>query len=124
MDNNGGDNMSERSSIGEKRLEYLDFANKAFTSGDLNQALHFIDNFLFTIKENSQHSKDVQMKFDEIETKKNETWLNTVKQTESMDQWRQTEIRYQDQVNLAVQVIRDKINACWNIAQTHGMFND
>ena len=116
--------MSERSSIGEKRLEYLDFANKAFTGGDLNQAMHFIDNFLFTIRETSPMSKEIQMKFDEIEVKKNETWLDTVKKTDSLDQWRQTEIRYQDQVNLAIQVIRDKINACWNIAMANGAFND
>ena len=116
--------MSERPSIGDKRLEYLDLSNKCIAAGDYNQAMVYVENFLATIREGSDVSKEIQKAFDTIEIKKNETWLQVIKETEKIDQWQQTEVRAMNQNNLAAQVIKDKKDACWEIAMRLGAFND
>lgn len=116
--------MSERSSIGEKRLEYLDFANKSITMGDYGSGERNLNSFLTTIRENSGLSIQIQKRFDELEKEKNENFLKLVQDTEQMNAWEQTERRSTGRDYFIAKNIADRVNACWNLAMENGAFND
>jgi len=116
--------MSERSSIGEKRLEYLDYANKSIASGDYGAAERNLNSFLATIREDSAVSNYIKKAFDGLETEKNENFLKMIKQTEGLEMWTQTEERARLRDYYIAKNIADRVTACWNIAMTNGAFND
>ena len=116
--------MSERSSIGEKRLEYLDTANKCIAAGDYGAGERHLNNFLTTIRENNPISKTIQERFDELEKEKNESFLKLMQETEKLNAWVQTEERTRGRDYFIAKNITDRINACWNIALGNGLFND
>jgi len=116
--------MSERSSIGEKRLEYLDLANKLVAARDYGAAELHLDNFVTTIMDDSVASKAIQASFDKIEQEKQENFLKVVKETETLNAWVQTEQRSSLRDYYIIKSIKDRIEACWNIALKNGLFND
>jgi hypothetical protein len=116
--------MSERSSIGEKRLEYLDLANKLVAARDYGAAELHLENFVTTIPDNSVASKDIQAHFDDIEKEKQENFLKVIKDTETLNAWIQTEQRTNMRDYYIVRSIKDRIEACWSIALKNGLFND
>jgi hypothetical protein len=116
--------MSERSSIGEKRLEYLDYANKSIASGDYGSGERNLNSFLSTIREDSPISKEIQTAFDTLEQEKNENFLKMIKQTEGLEMWTQTEERARLRDYYIAKNIADRVSSCWNIALSKGLFND
>lgn len=116
--------MSERSSIGEKRLEYLDLANKLVAARDYGAAEIHLENFVVTIPDDSAVSKAIQTRFDEIEKEKQENFLKVVKESETMNAWTQTEHRTNMRDYYIIQGIKNRIEACWNISLKNGLFND
>jgi formiminotetrahydrofolate cyclodeaminase len=116
--------MSERSSIGEKRLEYLDFANKALTSGDFGTAERSMGNFLMTIRENTPESKKIQEKFDSLHDELNAAFMKVMQDTEKVEAFTQTEQRAKARDYFLAKNIQDRINICWTIAMENGLFND
>lgn len=116
--------MSERSSIGEKRLEYLDLANKSIAIRDFGAAELHLDNFITTIPENSIAAKDIQTRFDEIEKEKQENFLKVINDTNTMNMWIQTEQRVNMRDFYVIKGIKDRVEACWNVALKNGLFND
>ena len=116
--------MGELGMIGAKRLEYLDLANKSFSSGNYSQANAFLESFMTTVRDESSMAKDIAKEFDSIEKKKMETWNATVVETEKMDSWTQSETRDDARTALSLAVLQDKIDCCWKVAMSHGAFND
>ena len=116
--------MSERTSIGEKRLEYLDSANKCLAAGDYGAAERNLNNFLATIREKGDISKKIQDTFDDLELKKNNTFKKICDETEKEELFIQTEHRSAGRDWVIAQNIVDRINSCWNVALEMGLFND
>ena len=116
--------MVELKSIGEKRLEYLDLANKAWSGGEFETVQNFIDSFLTTVRDNTPVATEIQEAFDKAEKKKDETWKSLVSKTSSIDSQTQCEQRFYGSQDIALQALRERLNACWQTAIKHGMFND
>ena len=116
--------MVEVGTIGAKRLEYLDLANKARSSQQFQQANDFLESFQTTIRDNSTMAKEIKDEFDKIEKKRVETWENTIEQTKEVDTWTQSELRSDNRISLSLEVLKDKIDSCWKIAMKFGAFND
>ena len=116
--------MVERMTVGEKRLEYLDLANKAYASGDYDASQKCIDSFLSTVRDGSTIATQIKTEFDKIEKKRVDTWEQLMKDTEDLDSWTRSALRYDNQTALVVEVLKDKINICWQIAMEQSAFND
>lgn len=116
--------MADFNTIGAKRLEYLDLANKAYSNGSFDVTEKFLDSFLATIRENSVLADNIKIEFDKIEVKRTKTWDEIIKNTESLDSWTLTAVRHDNQLALVVEVLKDKINSCWQICITNGAFNE
>lgn len=116
--------MVEVGVIGSKRLEYLDLANKAYSSRDYQSASAFLESFMTTVRDDSGMSKDIKTEFDRIEKKRVETWEKAITETESMDTWTQSEVRSESRIALSLEVLHDKIDSCWKIAIGSGGFYD
>ena len=110
--------------IGAKRLEYLDLANKMFSSNDFQQAGSYLESFMTTVRDNSKMADDIKKEFDEIEKKRIDTWNKIIEETTKLDDWTQSEIRSEQRIALSVEVLHDKIDGCWKVAMAHGAFND
>lgn len=107
--------------LGQKRIEYLDLANKAFASKEYETANNFVDAFLTTISDEDKRLNPlIKTEFDNIEKKRNDTWNKICKETEHLDTWQQDEIRSSQRVSLSLEVLHDKIDACWNICIKKG----
>lgn len=116
--------MVETKTIGEKRLEYLDLANKAYSSGDADSTQAFIDSFLTTIRDGTPVADEIQVAFDESEKKKNDTWEALVKSSSQLEAQMQSEQRYYGLQELGVLALKERLNACWQTSIKNGLFND
>ena len=110
--------------LGEKRLEYLDLANKSYSGGNFDATEKFLDSFLATVREGSILADKIKKEFDQIETRRMKTWEGVLKDTESMDSWVQAAVRHDNQISLVVEVLKDKINSCWQVAINNGAFDE
>lgn len=116
--------MVEVGMIGAKRLEYLDLANKTFSGNDFQQANAYLESFMTTVRDETNIASDIKKEFDSIEKKRIDTWNKIVEETTKMDTWSQSEVRSEQRIALAVEVLHDKIDSCWKIAIKYGAFND
>ena len=127
--------MVETGTIGKKRLEYLDLANKHLASGDAPTAQRYLESFLTTIPEGNnlplvgsaklkQVAESVKKEFDRIEKNRRDTWNNLVDGTKEMDSWERTEFLADQRIALSLATLQDRINACWSIALSSGVFNE
>ena len=101
--------------IGEKRLEYLDFGNKALIEGNYGAVEQSIKSFLKTIRTGSQIAKEINEAFNDIETKKNASFKKQVEDTETMDIQTREEVRYNSLQSLQMMAVDDRLDACWQI---------
>lgn len=110
--------------IGEKRLEYLDTANKAMASGDVASAGNYIEAFLTTVRDGTPIAEELEKGFDDTEKKKELGWEKVVKETQKEEQFIQSERRYNGRGALELIALKERLNICWQISIKHGMFND
>lgn len=115
--------MKETLTIGEKRLEYLDFANKAYSGNEFDTAQRYMDNFLMTIRDSSQISDEVKNEFDNTEKKKEETWKKLVMETKDHDTQMQCEERFYGWQDINIQMLKERLNICWQIASKYKLFS-
>jgi len=108
--------MSELKSIGEKRLEYLDLANKAWSASEYDAVQNFIDSFLTTIRDDSSIATEISESFDKAEKKKNDSWDKLVKDSAQLDSQMQCEQRFYGWQDIALLNLKERLNACWQIA--------
>lgn len=107
--------------IGEKRLEYLDFGNKALIGGNYNEVEQSIKSFLKTIRTGSQIAKEINDAFNDIENKKKASFKKQVEDTEAMDLQTREEVRYNSLQQLHLMSIDDRLDACWQIMMKYKM---
>ena len=116
--------MVEVGTIGAKRLEYLDLANKTYAGRDYQQANAFLEGFMTTIREDSTMATDIKKEFDRIEKKRVDTWAKIIAETEKVDSWTQSEVRSEQRVALSLEILHEKIDGCWKICIGQGGFYD
>ena len=104
-----------RMTIGEKRLEYLDFGNKALMEGNYGAVEQCIKAFLKTIRTGSEVATEINKTFDGIENKKNLSYAEVEKNSESMDIQSRCEERYNALQSLGMMGVDDRLDACWQI---------
>lgn len=109
--------------IGDKRLEYLDLANKSWSEEAFPQVQKFIDDFLRTIRDNSQIAEELKTEFDKAEKTKNNTWDKIVKETNEQPTVLQTENRYYGAQNIELENLNNRLNICWQIAIKYKLFS-
>lgn len=119
--------MTDKSiTVGVKRLEYLDIANKSYSAGDYDSMESYIEDFLFTIQENSKADGDLKTRFKDIDDKIKKTITDKeaeiinskVSINEATDQLQFTK-------NYAgIKGLKEKLNACWQVALINGLFHE
>jgi cell division septum initiation protein DivIVA len=116
--------MVEGLTVGQIRLQYLDMANKAYSANDFGSAQAYIDDFLVTIKDETDAAKEITKKFDEVEQKKQVALDQLIKETEIQENFQQSENRYYGNNSVLIQALKDKMNACWFVAQDKGLLHE
>ena len=116
--------MAELKTIGEKRLEYLDLANKSWVENDFESVQNFMDSFLTTIRDGTPTADEIKNEFDKIEKKKNDSWDKLIKETSQMETQTQCEQRFYGNQEINLMALKERLNLCWQIAMRDGKFND
>ena len=121
-------NMAENViSIGQLRMQYLAMANSSKTQMNIGIAIEHLDDFLNTIPSGGELDKLITEKFKEIDEKKEKTLKEIIEKTElskGLNIFEQAETRTYSARELDMQVLKDRIDACWNIAMEKGLFHE
>jgi len=116
--------MTTSRTLGELRMEYLDNANQLYSQGQYDGCEAFIDSFLLTIPEETPVSKEIENRFKEAEGRIQKTINELIKNTEKMEITERSETVFYGKKASEIQALKDKMDACWQIAIKHGLFND
>lgn len=114
----------EIETIGKKRLEYLDLAEKACATNEIDVMIKYIESFQHTLKDESKWAKDLAKSFDDSQKKFDSTITKNYTDTQSEPLEIQEELRYKGRINAIIEMWKDRLNSCWQIAITHSLFND
>jgi len=114
--------MVELKSIGEKRLEYLDLANKSWSANEFESVQNFMDSFLTTIRDGSQIADEIKLEFDKIEKDKDSNWEKLVKDTAQEVTQIQCEQRFYGNQELNLSALKQRLNFCWQVAIKYKLF--
>ena len=114
----------EIETIGKKRLEYLDLANKAYATNQIDIMIKYIEAFQYTLKDESIWAKELAMAFNEAQTKFNNTINKTHADTQNLPLEKQEEARYTGRINAIIEMWKDRLNSCWQVSITNNLFAD
>ena len=116
--------MTTSRTLGELRMNYLDDASQAYSSGQHEIAESFVDNFLLTIPEETAVAKEIENRFKEIEQRREKTVEKVIHDTEKMEITERSETVFYGMHASTIQSLKDKMDVCWQVAVKHGLFND
>ena len=122
--------MSEKSglgldySIGHTRMKYLDLANIHFTQSNFVACKRDIENFLDTVKEDSDYGKEIKKEFDKVFSNKKKIEDAIDKQITNLGYLERRDFEDGAKSELEVNTIHDMKEICWRIALRDGLFNE
>ena len=114
----------EIETIGKKRLEYLDLANKAYATNQIDIMIKYIEAFQYTLKDESVWAKDLTKRFTDAQTKFTNTINQTHAETQTLPLEKQEEARYTGRISAIIEMWKDRLNSCWQISITNNLFAD
>ena len=116
--------MVEDYSIGHLRGKYLDLANMGFAQNNFIASSGYINDFLATIKEESEAGKEIKIEFDKITTIKRQRIEEIKKNAEKLGYLEKKDFENRGREDAEVNAIHDKMVVCWKVALNVGLFND
>ena len=106
----------DENNIGNKRLEYLDLANKMKIQGNYEAVKESIISFQNTIRNGSQIADEINKEFTRIQNEKNEKYRKIVEETQNIDTQLQAERRYYAWYQeLPLDELDKQLDVCWQI---------
>jgi len=111
-------------SIGHLRIKYLDLANLSFAQNNYTQCKGYIDNFLDTIKSDSDTGREIKSEFDNVFNKRKQVEDAVEKKIDSMGYLERKDFEDNAKTELEINTIHDLKEICWRISLRDGLFNE
>jgi len=109
--------------MGQERWKYLDMANLSFAAGAWFETKGYINSFLETIKDESDESKEIKTRFDEIEMERRTKIRDLEDQIKDLGYLEQKDYKNKGRDAIEVDAIHDQIAACWTVSMSAGLFS-
>jgi len=111
-------------SIGHVRMKYLDFANMSFAQGNYIQCRGYIEDFLDTVKEESDAGKAIKFELDKIYDNKKKIVDAVEKKIKEMGYLESKDFEDNAKSELEINTIHDMKEICWRVSLRDGLFNE